>query len=181
MSLASKIKQHSNIAVLSRNYREHLEAAEGHHSSRLITFRSLKVWRSAEEVLKKGVPIPIYFIPVNDTRTGESSTYVEYVATLQEVILNPDKDSEKTRKLLEECVGTTEEEGFWDGTKTLYRISNCRELKEGERVELTELKKLSDDNYVSKDFGYSYALVHTNEKLEKVRNKAGKSKPAVES
>lgn len=157
MDLQAKIKVTPNCAVFTRNYQQHLEDAIEKNPRQPITFRSYLKWTSAELAVKTHGFCKIYFVP------GEEKL-VKYEAILEEVLLEPQPDSPKTKELLANCLESTHEEGLWEkengevGVQTLYVISHCRKLTSP--FMQTELIKLSDDRPIDENFIRSYALVY---------------------
>jgi hypothetical protein len=153
--LRAKINEISNVAVFCRNHLKYLEKAAEEDPEKPITFRSGTIWRSAEYVLKRYGSCKIYFVPIG-------KNLVEYEATLREVLLNPKRGEAKTEELLRNCLEETHNEGLWEKygekVRTLYVIHGCRKIKSP--FPFTALKKVSDDQNISKKYGYSYAIVY---------------------
>ena len=153
------------MAVFCRNHKVLLDQAvqiSQSNSQQVIPFRSKAVWRSAEVAIKKHGPMPIYFLPI-----GDSEKNITVAAILKRVIIDP-VDTEEIRDLLAQSVQSsiTEGEGLWsvDGAptvRTLYVVSNCRQLSSDKQIRFTQLMKLEDNQPIDQSFGYSYAIVHS--------------------
>lgn len=146
------------IAVFARNHAKYLESActvSANDPSRLITFRSAVRWASAKKALDDQKIVQLYLAP-----TG-SKGEVEYEATLKALVLDPAAGAPDTAKALAFELPETSTEGLWgkDGAavKTLYSISHCRRLPV--RLPITSLRKASDGQPISEDYGYSYVPV----------------------
>ena len=157
MSLASKIKRVKDIAIFTRNYEEHLQNAIEdcrNDPRKTVFFRSNVNWKSARNVIEEHGSIPLYIVPV-----GEK--VIKYVAQL-EAVHDPSELSDEA--IREKSVESVKHEGRWEGNlRTIYEISQCRELPESKRVPFTHLRKLKDEQPLSADFGYSYAVVYAIE------------------
>ncbi|HNR69590.1 MAG TPA: HNH endonuclease [bacterium] len=157
------VKDTSDIAIFARNHRDYLEAAVARNEndpSRFTTFRARSKWKKAQSVLKTDGPLLIYFVPVGST--GD----VEYLATLHNIQLNPQRGNKVTETFLgfaleDSEVPHTSNEGLWEQFEkpalTLYVISHCKRTKP---FHFSELIKHSDDTPISPDFGYSYCIVY---------------------
>jgi hypothetical protein len=121
-----------------------------------ITFRAITRWASVAAAIQAKGPIWIYFAPI-----GESNQ-VSYRARLDEVLLEPKLGESRTEELLEKALPATHKEGLWEGkVQTLYVISGCHKLVEP--FSMSSLKRLENDETLSDDYGYSYALVHARQ------------------
>jgi hypothetical protein len=157
--LEKKIRRNPNIAVFSRNYPEYLEVASKiaiEHPERLITFRAVTTWKSAQIALNFHNTIPIYFACVG------GKGIVEYEAVLHTIYLNPKRGNKDTERLLALSLDETKDEGLWEKynqtVHTLYVIRQCKKLPDP--FPMTSLVKITDDKSISKNYGYSYSLVY---------------------
>jgi hypothetical protein len=157
MSLSSKVKKYSNVAVFARNWPHYLKkAAEIALSSpnQPVTFRAQTIWKSAENAISAHGPRKIYFSP------NGSEGIVEYEAILEQVALYPGLNTQATKELLDNCLTSTSQEGLWGGSvKTLYVISHCTKLEEQEQFPQSELKKVSDGQHISEGYTRAYVIV----------------------
>jgi predicted HNH restriction endonuclease len=154
-----KVQKGMKVAVFTRNHRKYLDEAVLRNQEdpvRQTTFRSAKRWVGAYHANAKLGPLKIYFAPVG----GDNG--IEYQADLTMVHLDPNTEDPVTREVLASELDSTKSEGLWEkyskSVKTLYVISRCERLSRP--FPISELIKLSDDTFISKDFGYSYALVN---------------------
>ena len=101
-------------------------------------------------------PIDIYFAVV------DSGPDVQYSAKLQRVIIDPQRGQPETEQLLALSTSTTCDEGLWENTGkpagTLYAINHLERVPQP--FPMTELIKVSNDQPISADYGYSYTLVY---------------------
>ncbi len=146
------------IAVFARNHSQYLESAcavSDNDPSRLITFRSSVRWARAKKALDDQKIVQLYLAP-----TGSKGT-VGYEATLKALVLDPAASDSETAKALAYELPETSDEGLWgkDGSavKTLYSVSHCRRLSV--QFPITHLRKASDGEPISEDYGYSYVPV----------------------
>lgn len=161
MNIRKLIKNGANLGVFTRNHGRYMEEAfeiSRHDPSRLVTFRARTEWASALSALDGGRPVIAYIAVVDQ---GPS---IRYIARLGRVILKPRIGQPETDHLLDLCApsASKEKEGLWnDGSKsvqTLYAISHVGEA--AEPFPMTALHKVSDDQPISPDYGYSYTVVH---------------------
>lgn len=152
----------NRIAAFVRNHRKYLEAAaelSGKDPSRLVTFRSAKLWRKVKEALDDQETVKLYFSP------NGADGLVEYEGTLKALVLKPEFGEQETDAALGWDLPETKDEGLWEDTKcgvrTLYIVSNCRQLEHG--FPMTQLIKVSDDAPISANYGYSYVTVYERE------------------
>jgi len=149
----------NRIAAFVRNHRKHLEAAaelSDKDPSRLVTFRSAKLWRRVKEALDDQETVKLYFSP------NGTDGLVEYEGTLKALVLNPEFGEQETDAALGWDLPDTQDEGLWEDNKsrvrTLYIVSNCRKLKHS--FPMTELIKVTDSVPISANYGYSYVPVY---------------------
>ena len=159
MNISKALQNGAKLAVFTRNHKRHLDEALGVSSAepaRLIPFRGTKRWKSAAQALQQHSPIDIYFAVV------DSGSFVQYAAKLQRVIVDPHRAQPETQQLLKLSTSTTRDEGLWEDTGkpagTLYAINRLERVSEP--FPMTELIKVSDDQPISPDYGYSYALIY---------------------
>jgi len=92
----------------------------------------------------------------------DSGSDVQYAAKLQRVIIDPQRGQPETDQLLNLSTSTTRHEGLWENTGkpagTLYAINHLERMSKPFPV--TELIKISDDQPISANYGYNYALVY---------------------
>jgi len=169
MSVQSKIRTFSNIAVFARNHELYLDAAVARNQKQpaaTTVFRGGSLWTGAHQATQLWGPIQIYFASIG----GDGD--IRYEATLVAVKLYPDMRDHETRKLLRSSLKETKNEGLWEtGQKkvlTLYLINKCHRLNVP--FPMTRLIKLSDDRPISKDFGYSYSLVYLPQTITDLLN-----------
>lgn len=150
----SNIDTTYRLAVFSRNYREHLEAARaigGREPSEPVVLRGNKKWSAAEQELGRVGAMPIYFSPVG------SEGQVEYVAELCGILFDPEQGSPEANDWLARAARSTVDEGLWNPpAKMLYAIRGCRNLRHP--FPMTALK-LRTGKHIDEGFQYSYALV----------------------
>ncbi len=159
MTTARAIGKGSDVAIFTRNHREHVEEAVSISASdpnRQIPFRARSKWVSAADALNKKKPRELYISLVG------GNGMVEYVADLYRVQLEPQRDQPVTEELLKLSTKSTAKEGLWENydgqtVLTLYAVSNVRKLKHP--FPMTKLVKVSDNKPISENYGYSYCLV----------------------
>jgi hypothetical protein len=166
MSLKSKIKDHKNIAVFTRNHRKYIEEAVARNlvrPERFTTFRSAVKWTNAHFANSEYGAMPIYFAPIG------SKKRVEYEALLHQIHLDPVVGQPDTIEILALELESTKNEGLWEQyekpVKTLYVISHCKRLEEP--FPFTSLIKLEDEKPISENYGYSYSIVFKKDSVMK--------------
>lgn len=154
-----KAAKATNVAIFCRNHPKYLEEAArigAKTPEKPITFRASTVWKSGEVAVDVHGPRKIYFVPVG------GQELVQYEATLEQVELHPDPNTEATKKLLANCLDSTRNEGLWEQygktVRTLYVISHCQKVVSP--FPYTMLTKLSDGLHIDKNYRYSYTLVY---------------------
>jgi hypothetical protein len=159
MSISKALRDGAKLAVFTRNYKDHLGEAfrvSSAEPDRLIPFRGVLRWSSAAQALQQHCPIDIYFAIV------DSGPDVQYSAKLQRVIIDPQRGQPETEQLLALSTSTTCNEGLWETTGkpagTLYAINHLERVPQS--FPMTELIKISNDQPISADYGYSYTLVY---------------------
>jgi hypothetical protein len=159
MTMSKALRDGVKLAVFTRNHQRHLDEAlrvSSGEPDRLIPFRGVSRWSSAAQALQKHCPIDIYFAVV------DSGSLVRYAAKLQRVIVDPQRGQAETEQLLNLSTSTTRDEGLWENTGkpagTLYAINRLERIPQA--FPMTELIKVSDDQPISADYGYSYTLVY---------------------
>ena len=150
---------YQGYAVFTRNHSKYLSRVAAIHVTAPgegITFRSKQEWTKAYRAVQALGEIPIYF-SVIDT-DGD----VAYEAKLVRVHVAPKPNDPVTKLLLDGCLEETSGEGLWEEhgetLKTLYVIKSCRKLEHP--FPMTDLIKVSDDNPIHPDYGYSYSVVY---------------------
>jgi hypothetical protein len=159
MSISKALRDGAKLAVFTRNHKGHLDEAfrvSSAEPERLIPFRAVSRWSSAAQALQQHSPIDIYFAVV------DSGPLVQYAAKLLRVIVDPQRGQPETEQLLDLSTTTTREEGLWENTGkpagTLYAINHLERVPQP--FSMTELIKVSDNQPISPDYGYSYTLVY---------------------
>jgi len=151
--------QSFDLAVFTRNHRRYLQEAtelSRQDPGKKILFRARSKWAAAYSYIAEKGPTEIYMSAVG------GNGKVEYAATLCEIMLDPSSTQPRAQELLSLSLESTKEEGLWEQggkpVKTLYVISNCRELTTP--FPMTDLVKINDNKPIKDNFGYSYCLVH---------------------
>ena len=85
----------ADIAILSKNYRDHLDAASNKDGR--VTFYSNSPWVKASTHLSQQKTMSIYFVA--DGGTG----IVEYEGTITDILLNPNATAPETKEMLTHC------------------------------------------------------------------------------
>lgn len=141
-------------AVFSRNYESYLTQAAARNRKkphRLTTFRSERVWKTADLLLEQYGSIPIYMAVIG------SANRLRYIGILEAVELHPDERKSTTRHMLKHALPSTKSERVWNpGEGTLYVVSHLRAVSP---MPFTALRKLSNQKPLDATFRYSYALV----------------------
>jgi len=124
--------------------------------TRLITFRSSGHWTSAVKALGTYNTIPIYFAVIQE------GVQIAFEADLVSVYLNPDPEDPATERVLGFSLPSTADEGLWENydspVRSLYMIKRCRKLPQP--FPMMKLVKVSNDEPIASNFGYSYAIVY---------------------
>lgn len=143
-------------AVFARNHLHYLEEAAALSPAQPVTFRSVTHWSGAAQALADQSTIPVYFAAVGE------GPIVTYAAELLAVLVNPGVMDPETERFLAFSLPSTIEEGLWEeyesSVKTLYMVKRCRELDPP--FPMTQLVKLSNDEPISPNYGYSYSIVY---------------------
>jgi hypothetical protein len=162
MSIASKIRRGLEVAVFTRNHRDYLDeacATSEKHPRQRIAFRASTRWAAAADALREQKPRDLYIAAIG------AEGVVEFIADLHAVHLEPAYGQPRTKELLDLVLDSTKGEGLWEKygkvVETLYVIENCRRLKMP--FPMNDLVKLSDDERLSKDYGYSYSVVYARD------------------
>lgn len=141
----------SDIAVLTRNYKEHLESALKKGGA--VTFYSNVVWRSIEDAHIAGKHVIVYFIVV------EQPGQVTYEGTLENIVIPPVKDAALLEKLLCDAPDDAARQEVEKGTaRTIYSVTGVRMASPP--FPQVALCKRSDGKPVSKDYGRGYCIVY---------------------
>ena len=150
----SEITEAEGVGVFTRGYPDQMEEASKRDGHELTTFRSQQPWTSAKNALEwRDDDVVVYYCP----KGGEE---VQYEATLEDVLLHPERDDEKTEELLKTQldIHRKHDDGLWSGSvESLYRVSEFRELRSP--FPFTSLRKLKDGEHIDPDYGYSYSIV----------------------
>lgn len=161
MRIESKIRTRPDVAVFARNHSPYLKAAALRNKNRpeqFTTFRASSKWTAALHANQAHGAIRIYFAVIG------AGTNVEYEALIHRIKLNPRKGERETEDLLRFELEETKGEGLWENhtkkVNTLYVITHCRRL--ASPFPMMWLIKVSDDEPISQDYGYSYSLVYEN-------------------
>lgn len=163
MTTATVIGRGGDVAIFTRNHREHVEEAGSISASdpnRQITFRARSKWVSALDALNKKRPRDLYIALVG------GNGMVEYVADLHRVHLEPQRGQPLTKELLKLSTESTADEGLWEkyegqNVLTLYAVSSVRKIEHP--FSMTKLVKVSDNKPISENYGYSYSLVYPHD------------------
>ena len=143
-------------AVFARNYGKYLEEASKLGPTQLVTFRSATRWTRAANALANHNTIPVYFAVVGE------GPYVTFVADLVAIHLNPAPYEPDTKKFLGFSLPSTAQEGLWESyessVSTLYMVKQCRKLDSA--FSITRLVKVSNDEPIAPNYGYSYSVVY---------------------
>lgn len=157
----NRVDDTHGLAVFSRNYGQHLEAARAignRDPIEPVVFRANKKWAAAEQELGRVGAMPIYFSPVG------SEGQVEYIAELCGILFEPAEGSPETDSWLARVAPSTADEGLWDPpAKMLYAIRACRRLKHP--FPMTTLR-LRTGKQIDAGFQYSYAIVAAIDNLD---------------
>ncbi len=159
MSITKALKDGAKLAVFTRNYKDPLRRSLPRVERGARTPDSLPR-RLALVVSRAGASTT--FPDRHLFRVVDSGSDVQYAAKLQQVIVDPQRGQPQTEQLLELSTSTTGDEGLWENTGkpagTLYAINHLERVSQPFRM--TELIKVSDDQPISADYGYSYTLVY---------------------
>ena len=144
--LQRKVRQHHNVAILSKNYADRLDELV---ESEAITHRSGSELKSAESAFDAHGQLPIYY------RTGDTVTHTGIITN---IILDPDPESqeaEEFRKHISENDTYSEHNDELDATT--YIVEHGKKLDEP--FSMTELRKVSDNAPIDENFWRSPAYV----------------------
>ncbi|KTG18773.1 hypothetical protein AUR66_18170 [Haloferax profundi] len=148
--LQRKVRKHSNVAILSKNYSNRLEELVKRDA---ITHRSGSRLASAAAAFDAHSQLPIYY------RTGDTVTHAGIITNL---ILDPDSESREAEKFRAHI---SEDDDYGDHNEeldtTTYIVEHGRELEEP--FEMTQLQKVSDNEPIDEDFWRSPAYVFYRE------------------
>lgn len=144
--LQRKVREHPNVAILSKNYTDRLnELVE----SDAITHRSGSILRSAEAAFDAHGSLPIYY------RTGDTVTHTGIITDL---ITDPDPDSEKAKKFRQHI---SESDTYSDHNDELDKTTYI--VKQGQKLEdpfpMTDLRKVKNNEPIDEGFWRSPAYV----------------------
>ena len=143
-------------AVFARNHEHYLAEAAEIGPTEPVTFRSATHWAGAAAALEDHNTIPVYFAVVGE------GPLVRFTAELVAIRLNPQALDPDTEKFLGFSLHSTIEEGLWESyessVNTLYMVRRCRRLDPP--FPMTELVKVSNDEPIAPNYGYSYSVVY---------------------
>jgi len=143
-------------AVFARNHGNYLEEAAQLSPTQLVTFRSATHWTAAATALEVHNTIPVYFAVVGE------GPHVAFMADLVAVHLNPYSMDPDTERFLRFSLPSTVKEGLWESyqssVRSLYMVKRCRKLDS--TFPMTELIKVSNDEPIAPNYGYSYSVVY---------------------
>ncbi len=140
-----------NYAVLSKNYRVHLEAAAD--KSGLITFYSNFHWTKASDCFNGQDSMSIYF------KAGDGTGMVEYEGTITKICLDPVRGSSEVEDMLRHCPDDGVQEEFEkERIKTLYSVKGLKKLVTP--FPQTRLLKADSGKPVSEKYDRGYCIVN---------------------
>ncbi|WP_138006490.1 hypothetical protein [Halalkalirubrum salinum] len=144
--LQRKVRQHSNVAILSKNFSDRLDELV---ESDAITHRSGKKLKSAESAVDAHGRLPIYY------RSGDTVTHI---GVITDIIINPDPDSTAAKKFRDHISKADTYSEYNDELDTTtYIVKNGKKLDEP--FSMTQLNKVSDNEPVDENFWRSPAYV----------------------
>jgi len=144
--LQRKVRQHSNVAILSKNFPDRLDELV---EADAITHRSGKELKSAESAVDAHGQLPIYY------RSGDTVTHI---GVITDIIINPDPDSTAAKKFREHISQADTYSEYNDELDTTtYIVKHGKKLDEP--FSMTQLKKVSDNEPVDENFWRSPAYV----------------------
>lgn len=139
----------ADIAVLSKNYEEHLVNASKKDGP--VTFYSNRRWTKASAKLSQQGTMSIYFT------TGGDSNIVEYEGTITHILLDPIAGAPETGEMLTYCLDDGAKDELDKGKlKTLYYVKGLKKLTEP--FSQTKLRK-TDGKPVSEKYDRGYCKV----------------------
>jgi hypothetical protein len=148
--LQRKVRKQRNVAILSKNYSDRLAELVDRTK---ITHRSGSRLVSAAAAFDAHGQLPIYY------RTGDMVTHTGIITDL---ILDPDPESQKAEKFRSQI---SEDDDYADYNEeldtTTYIVEHGRRLDEP--FQMTELRKVSDEESIDEGFWRSPAYVFTRE------------------
>lgn len=144
--LQRKVRQQSNVAILSKNFADRLDELVESDS---ITHRSGKELKSAESAVDAHGQLPIYY------RSGDTVTHIGIIT---DIIINPNPDSASAKKFREHISKADTYSEYNDELDTTtYIVKHGKKLDEP--FSMTQLKKVSDSEPVDENFWRSPAYV----------------------
>lgn len=149
--LQRKVRNHDNVAMLSKNYSDRLDELVEFDA---ITHRSGSTLRSAEAAVDAHGRLPIYY------RSGDTVTHAGIITML---IIDPDPESaeaEAFRRHISENDTYGEYNDELD--ETTYIVEGGRELESP--FPMTELRKVRNDEPIDEGFWRSPAYVFQRER-----------------
>jgi hypothetical protein len=140
------------IAVLTRNYKAHLDDAMK-NAEKSMTFYSNVPWTSVKNAHSSGTEVVVYFV------VPEHAGLVSYRGTLVGIQSPPVKGSDYLEKLLERAPDDAARDEVVKGkARTVYQVSQITKVSPA--FFQSELLKRSDGMAVSADYGRGYCIVH---------------------
>lgn len=137
--VAFKIRQHRNVAVLAKNYKERRDELVNCDA---VTHRHSTEWKAAESAIEVHGQLPLYY------RTGK---VVTHTGIITDIILNPDPTSEKVEKFRKHI---TEHDTYSEHNSeldtTTYIVEDGKKLDEP--FPMTDLIKVSNNEPVKAGF-----------------------------
>lgn len=141
----------ADIAILSKNYKEHLVAASKRNAP--VTFYSNRPWTKALDKLIKQGTMSVYFT------AGGDSNVVEYQGTITRILLNPAANAPETQEMLRDCLDNGAIEDLkGNKLKTLYSVKDLKKLTNP--FSQTELLKVNGGKPVSAKYDRGYCVVY---------------------
>ena len=139
----------ADIAILSKNYKKHLDDASKKDGR--VTFYSNSPWVKASTHLSQQEAMSIYFVA--DGGTG----IVEYEGTITDILLNPNANAPETKEMLAHCLDDGAKDELDKGKlKTLFCVKGLKKLtKPFSQIELLK----TDGKPVSEKYDRGYCKV----------------------
>ncbi len=158
----------ADIAVLTRNYWEHLSEKIGNLEP--VTFYSNVAWKRIERARNnEGKDVVVYFVAAKTPGSDTSHTdEVTYSGKLREILILPDVGNPQVYELLAHAPDEAAKNAIENGqVKTIYSVSGIEEISPFSQ---TVLQKVSDGKHVSKDYIRSYCIVKPYKAAETLEN-----------
>lgn len=137
--LAYEVRQHRNVAVLTKNYEDRLDELVQNDA---VTHRHGTEWTTAKSAIDAHGQLPIYY------RTGDEVTHTGIIT---DILLDPDPSSTEAEKFRDQISDQdTYGEHRAELDKTTYIVERGQKLDEP--FPMTDLIKVSDSEPVSPGF-----------------------------